>query len=64
MQKVDETLNAEETQILLKDQSQVSLWLLHVPPVFCPKALPPPLNGFAVAVPPKAVVPAVLEPKA
>lgn len=36
----------------------------HIPPVFCPNVLPPPLNGFAVAVPPKPVEAVVLEPKA
>lgn len=64
MQEVDKTLSAEESKMLLKDQSKASLCLFHVPPVFCPKVLPPPLKGFAVAVLPKAVVPAVLAPKA
>lgn len=55
---------AMEAHIFSSDKSRQPLLMFHVPPVFCPKALLPPVKGFAVAVLPKPVVPVVLEPNA
>lgn len=48
---------------LFKITGRQTLPVFHVPPVFCPKPLAPPLKGFAVAVLPKPVAFVVVAPK-